>query len=115
MNSSGRSLLLKRSGWLLRLRNIVQESPIKGQAMPYIPERVQYRSACSHFWMKGGSRHNLEGLLKATVATQNHLMGNGDKRGALDAYRRALAIHPFMDGLKQVVDRISPEIDGRDL
>lgn len=42
-------------------------------------------------------------------------LGNGDKRGALEAFRRALSIHPFLDGLTESVGRIAPEIDGRDL
>lgn len=42
-------------------------------------------------------------------------MAGGDKRRALDAYKRALAIHPHISKLKSVVERLEPEIEGRDI
>jgi tetratricopeptide (TPR) repeat protein len=34
---------------------------------------------------------------------------------ALDAYRRALAIHPYHEGLSGAVERVAPEVGGADL
>lgn len=42
-------------------------------------------------------------------------MSSDDKRHALEAYRQALKLHPFLSTAKSVVERIAPEIDGRDL
>jgi tetratricopeptide (TPR) repeat protein len=42
-------------------------------------------------------------------------MSSGDKKQALAAYRKALAIHPYLDKLRDVIDRLGPEIDGRDI
>ena len=42
-------------------------------------------------------------------------MATGEKRLALAAYRHALKIHPFLKDVKAMVDRLAPEIDGRDL
>jgi tetratricopeptide (TPR) repeat protein len=42
-------------------------------------------------------------------------MAGGNKKRALEAYRRALALHPFMPGLRDIVDKLAPEIEGRDL
>jgi len=42
-------------------------------------------------------------------------MSGGDKQRALEAYRRALAIHPKLDTLRTMVERLAPEIDGRDI
>ncbi|HEY8564108.1 MAG TPA: tetratricopeptide repeat protein [Beijerinckiaceae bacterium] len=39
----------------------------------------------------------------------------GDKARAVLAYRKALAIHPHLPRVKEAVDRLAPEIDGRDL
>ena len=39
----------------------------------------------------------------------------GDKARALEAYRKALAINPKMEKLRELVDRLAPEIDGRDI
>jgi tetratricopeptide (TPR) repeat protein len=41
--------------------------------------------------------------------------GTGDKARALEAYRKALAINPQMETLRSLVDRLAPEIDGRDI
>jgi len=42
-------------------------------------------------------------------------MAANDRGRALQAYRKALALHPHLGKLKEVVDRLAPEIDGRDL
>jgi tetratricopeptide (TPR) repeat protein len=42
-------------------------------------------------------------------------MASNDRARALEAYRKALALHPHLGKLKEVVDRLAPEIDGRDL
>jgi len=42
-------------------------------------------------------------------------MAGGDKARALEAYKRALAIHPHIGKLKSLVERLQPEIDGRDI
>jgi tetratricopeptide (TPR) repeat protein len=42
-------------------------------------------------------------------------MAGGDKKHALEAYRKALAIHPHLAKLKEIVERLAPEIDGRDI
>lgn len=42
-------------------------------------------------------------------------MSGGDKKRALEAYRKALALHPQMPKLRELVDRLGPEIDGRDI
>ena len=42
-------------------------------------------------------------------------MAGGDKKQALAAYRKALAIHPHLAKLRDVVERLGPEIDGRDI
>lgn len=42
-------------------------------------------------------------------------MSTGDKKRALEAYRKALAIHPRLPKLREMVDRLQPELDGRDI
>ena len=42
-------------------------------------------------------------------------MAGGDKKHALEAYRKALAIHPHLAKVKEIVERLAPEIDGRDI
>jgi tetratricopeptide (TPR) repeat protein len=42
-------------------------------------------------------------------------MSAGDKTRALEAYRKSLALHPFIESLRPLVDKLTPEIDGRDI
>jgi tetratricopeptide (TPR) repeat protein len=39
----------------------------------------------------------------------------GDKQGALDAYKQALAINPFLDRAKGAADELKFDFDGRDI
>jgi tetratricopeptide (TPR) repeat protein len=39
----------------------------------------------------------------------------GDDRHALDAFRRALAIHPHLERVSDLVKRLSDKVDGRDI
>ena len=38
-----------------------------------------------------------------------------DKRRALECFRRASALYPRMEKLQDAIDRLTPEVDGRDL
>lgn len=39
----------------------------------------------------------------------------GDKRGALDAFRRALAVHPYLEAARRAVSELSADVEGRDI
>ena len=42
-------------------------------------------------------------------------MAGGDKKRALEAYRKALAIYPKLEQVREMLDRLAPEVDGRDI
>lgn len=77
------------------------------------------------FYMLEDPADAMADLHKALTAEPRHFaawaalghvyMASGDKRRALEAYRKALVLHPFLEDAKKVIDRIAPEIDGRDL
>jgi len=41
------------------------------------------------------------------------LQALGNKKAALEAFRKALKVHPFMNGPKSVVKKLEPEVEGR--
>lgn len=43
------------------------------------------------------------------------LLHSGDKKGALEVFRRALALDPHLGAIKTVVDRLTIQVEGRDL
>lgn len=52
---------------------------------------------------------------KAWTALGHVEIASGNKERALAAYRYALKIHPHLGAVRKMVDRLAPEIDGRDL
>ena len=39
----------------------------------------------------------------------------GDEKRALEAFRRAVAIHPHLDRIPDLVKKLSEKVDGRDI
>jgi tetratricopeptide (TPR) repeat protein len=37
----------------------------------------------------------------------------GQKRRALEVYRKALEIHPYLEGVSKEIERLAPEVEGR--
>ncbi|MDX2234125.1 MAG: tetratricopeptide repeat protein [Hyphomonadaceae bacterium] len=71
---------------------------------------------------RGGAIADIEETLKREPRHFGALAGlgmiyedMGQEKAALEAYRRALEIHPFLDAAKQGVARLEPKIEGQDL
>ncbi|GJD71403.1 hypothetical protein MMMDOFMJ_4360 [Methylobacterium gnaphalii] len=77
------------------------------------------------FWRLSDSSSAIADLERALVLEPRHFeawaalgklyLADDDKRRALDAFRRAQAIYPQWDVLKTAIDRLAPDVDGRDL
>jgi tetratricopeptide (TPR) repeat protein len=77
------------------------------------------------FWLLSDKGEAIADLQRALTLEPRHFeawaaMGKiyqsmDDKTRALAAFRRALAIYPKMDKVQEAVDRLAPEVDGRDL
>ncbi|WP_246732882.1 tetratricopeptide repeat protein [Methylobacterium sp. BTF04] len=52
---------------------------------------------------------------EAWAALGRIYLATDDKRRALDAFRRAAALYPRMEKLQSAIDRLAPDVDGRDL
>jgi tetratricopeptide (TPR) repeat protein len=69
--------------------------------------------------------HALADLRRALAIDPNHykalnglgvvLEAMGDKKGALEAYRKALKVNPFLESAHQSVDELTREIEGQDI
>ena len=77
------------------------------------------------FWLLTDQTNAVADLQRTLVLEPRHYeawaalgriyLSMDDKRRALDAFRRASAIYPRMEKLQSAIDRLVPEIDGRDL
>jgi tetratricopeptide (TPR) repeat protein len=52
---------------------------------------------------------------KALYGLGNVLIELGDKKGALEAFRKALKVNPFLDSARQKVDELKREVEGQDI
>ncbi|MCJ2033565.1 tetratricopeptide repeat protein [Methylobacterium sp. J-068] len=77
------------------------------------------------FWKLADSAAAISDLQRTLVLEPRHYeawaalgriyLSTEDKRRALEAFRRAAAIYPRMDHLQSAIDRLAPDVDGRDL
>lgn len=77
------------------------------------------------FWRLSDSASAIADLERALVLEPRHFeawaalgklyLADDDKRRALEAFRRAEAIYPQWDVLKKAIERLAPDVDGRDL
>lgn len=77
------------------------------------------------FFLKGDYGRSMRDIRETLAREPRHwgawaglgriLEETGDKPRALAAYRRALAVHPFLEGLKEKTERLATEVRGRDI
>lgn len=82
------------------------------------------RRATVHF-LRGDYGRSVADIQRALALEPRHfgaiyglatiLERTGDKKGALTAYRRCLEINPNLPGAREAVDRLAPDIEGREL
>jgi len=100
-------------------------------ALTFLDEVVDLAPGYSEGWNKRATVYFLQddyasalNDLEATLALEPRHFGAigglalvledlGDKEGALDAYRRVLAVYPFLEGAVEAESRLSVEIEGR--
>lgn len=113
-----------------------------GQAMgggdlPLAVELMDRATSLEPGWAEGWSRRAtlffrlsdpataIADLQRAVVLEPRHFeawaalgklyLAQDDKARALDAFRRAEAVYPSWDALQKAIERLRPEVDGRDL
>lgn len=100
-------------------------------SLTFLDQIVDLAPGYSEGWNKRATVHYLRddyasalGDLEATLALEPRHFGAiaglalvledlGDKEGALDAYRRVLAVYPYLQGAGEAESRLTVEIEGR--
>ena len=101
------------------------------EALYYFDEVVALKPDYAEGWNKRSAAHyvlddysaalsDLEHVLRLEPRHFNALAGLavmledlGDKKGALDAYRRALALDPWLEGVPDRIKHLEPDVEGR--
>ena len=102
-------------------------------ALRYLDDLVRLNPGFAEGWNKRATVYFLMGAfghsvadIERTLALEPRHFGAlsglgmilerlGDKQGAMRAYRRGLEVHPNMPGASEGVERLAPDVDGREL
>ena len=100
-------------------------------ALYYFDEVVSLAPGYSEGWNKRSAVHFILNDYSAALADLEHVLrleprhfealaglavileDLGDKKGALDAYRRALELDPWLKGVPARIKHLEPEVEGR--
>ncbi|MEM1277162.1 MAG: tetratricopeptide repeat protein [Pseudomonadota bacterium] len=124
--SASMDLLLQRASWAM------QDQDYK-TALIHLDDLVRLAPEFAEGWNRRATVYFLQGNYGASVADIQRTLALeprhfgalsglgiildrlGDKKGALRAYRRAVEIHPNMEGAQEAIERLAPDVDGREL
>jgi len=77
------------------------------------------------FFMMGDTSRAMKDLQEVLALEPRHfgalaglgiiLRGNGDDKHAYEAFKKALAVNPFLPEVREAVERMAPDVEGRDI
>lgn len=119
-------LLLTRAGEALKGRDAALAVELLDRVTQLRPNWAEaWMRRAAAFWQLDDAGRAMMDLQEALVREPRHFtawmvlghleMSSGDKSRALAAYRRALKLHPFLEGAEKAAKRLAPDVDGRDL
>jgi tetratricopeptide (TPR) repeat protein len=83
-----------------------------------------YNKRATAFFMLGDYDRSMIDVREALSREPRHygalaglgqiLLVSGDKKRAIEAFRKAAALNPRMPNVKAVIDKLAPDVDGRD-
>lgn len=118
---------------LHRAQEALEEKEDPELALRYLDDLVRLAPDFAEGWNKRATIHFMLGEygkavadIERTLALEPRHFGAlgglatildrlGDKEGAYRAYKRALEIHPHLPGAEKAVERLAPDVEGREL
>jgi tetratricopeptide (TPR) repeat protein len=119
-------LLMSRAGEALKAKDLPLAVELLDRVLTLRPEWIEaWHRRATAFFLLDDPVSAIADIQRVVAREPRHFsawaglghiyMSGGDKSRALAAYRKALVIHPHMEKLREMIDRLTPEIDGRDL
>ncbi len=119
-------LLMSRAAAALEAKDIPLSIELIDRAITLKPDWADaYSRRATAFYLLGDYQRamiDLQETLRREPRHFNALAGvgiiyqaYGDQKQAFAAYKRALAVHPHLEMVKKSVERLSPDVDGRNL
>ncbi len=125
--SASMDLLLRRA------HKAMEEQDDPELALRYLDDLVRFAPDFAEGWNRRATVHfqlgeygkAVAGIERALSLEPRHFgaLGGlamilerlGDKDGAYEAYKRALEIHPYLPGAAKALERLAPDVEGREL
>jgi tetratricopeptide (TPR) repeat protein len=119
-------LLLSRAGSLVKGSDLDLAGQVLDAVVDLAPDNAEgfYQRAMLYF-MQNDYQPALADLKRALVIDPQHyqalnglgvlLQELGDKKGALEAFRKALQVNPFLDSARQRIEELSRSVEGQDI
>ena len=90
------------------------------------PEYVEgWNRRATLYYLKNDYAHSLEDIQQVLVREPRHfgalaglgmiMQDIGDDKRALDAFRNALAVNPYLEKVPELVKQLSEKVEGRDI
>lgn len=83
-----------------------------------------YNKRATAFFMLGDYQRSMLDVRQTLLREPRHfgalsglgqiMLVTGDKKRALEAFRKAQAINPRLQNVKQIIEKLAPDVDGRD-
>ncbi|MEM6548108.1 MAG: tetratricopeptide repeat protein [Pseudomonadota bacterium] len=118
---------------LLNRASRAMENKAYDRALDFLDDLVRLAPDFAEAWNMRATVHFLTGSygrsmadIERTLALEPRHFGamaglgiildrTGNEAGALGVYRRVIELHPNMEGAREGIDRLAPEIDGRSI
>ena len=109
-------LLMNRAGQAIQSKEFPLAVELLDRVLALEPGWVEawYRRA-NVFFLMDDPIDAMADLKQVLTREPRHFMNSDDKPRALEAYRKALSIHPKLSSVETLVERLKPSVDGLDL
>ena len=119
-------LLISRADTFVKQSDLDMALQVLNQVVELAPQDAEgwHQRAMVHY-LQHDDQQALTDIRRALVIDPQHykaldglgvvLQRLGDKKGALEAYRKALKVNPFLDSARQAVEELSRAVEGQDI
>ncbi len=119
-------LLMSRADTFVKQSDLDMALQVLNQVVELAPQDAEgwHQRATVHY-LQQDDQQALADIRRALVIDPQHykaldglgvvLQRLGDRKGALEAYRKALKVNPFLESARQAVEELSRAVDGQDI
>lgn len=119
-------LLMSRAGEVLKAKDFALAIELLDRVIALQPDWAEaWNRRATAFYLLDDPASSMADISQVLAREPRHFgawaglgqiyMAGGDKRRGIEAFRKALAIHPHLSPVREAVERMGPEVDGRDI